>query len=492
MKMTQEKYIYELLRRAGLKQIIGDRNKKISKITDNTKDVIPNSMFVAIRGTTADGHKFIPEAIEKGAVAIVCEEIPQDLQEDITYIQVENSRIALGQIISEYYDNVARNFVTIGVTGTNGKTTTATWVYKMLSFFRKKTVLLSTVNNIIIDEILPTNHTTPPVIELHKLLNDAYEKGAEYLSMEVSSHALSQYRVEGLKFDAAIFTNLTHDHLDYHKDFKSYRDAKKILFDRYTTINSAAIINKDDRNAKYMVQNTEAKVITYAMKSPADYKAKVLEEDLYGITILLENYEYSAELTYPFIGTYNIYNVLAAIASLHSLNFDYEEILKISTLLKPPPGRMETFKLPNNAVAIVDYAHTPDALNNVLKSLRKLPDLNNIIVVVGAGGNRDQEKRPVMGKVVSLLADTIIITSDNPRNEDPKKIAKQIYEGIIPEKRQNTIIQLDREEAIKTAVMLSKPGDAILIAGKGHEQYQEIEGVKYPFSDQKIIKKLLN
>ena len=487
--MKQEKYIYELLRRAGLKQIIGDRTRKISYITDNTEYVKPNSMFVAIKGTNVDGHKFIPIAIQKGATAIVCETLPEEIKNNITYIQVNNSRIALGQIISEFYDNPARNFKSIGVTGTNGKTTTATWLYKMLTLLQKRPVLFSTINNIIIDEILPATHTTPPVTELHKLLKYAYDKGAEYLSMEVSSHALAQYRIEGVMFDVSIFTNLSHDHLDYHKTFKEYRDAKKILFDRYTK--NFALINKDDKNAYYMIQNTPAKVFTYAIKKPADYKAKILEEDLFGTTILIEHEGHSIELSYPFIGTYNIYNVLAVISSLHLLGFDYEEILRLSTLLKPPKGRMETFRLPNNALAIVDYAHTPDALKNVLISLRKLPDLNRIILVVGAGGNRDQEKRPIMGKIASSLADIIIITSDNPRNENPEAIAQQIYEGIIPEKRKNTMIIIDRENAIKTAINLSQPKDAILIAGKGHEQYQEINGIKYPFSDQKIIQKLI-
>lgn len=488
--MRTQKYIYELLRRAGLKQIIGETNKRISYITDNSKQVKPNSMFVAIKGTQFDGHKFIQDAIKNGATAIVCEELPENIYENITYIQVINSRIALGQIISEFYDNPARQFKSVAVTGTNGKTTTATWIYKMLTFLRKKPVLFSTVNNIIIDEVLPTTHTTPPVIELHKLLHYAQQKGAEYLSMEVSSHALTQYRVEGINFDVSVFTNLSHDHLDYHKTFIQYRNAKKILFDRYTK--SYALINKDDKNAYYLTQNTDAEIITYALKSPADYKAKILQEDLFGITILLEHEGHSVELSYPFIGTYNIYNVLAVIGALHLLRFNYEEILRVSTLLKPPTGRMETFKLPNNAIAIVDYAHTPDALKNVLLTLRKLPDLNRIILVIGAGGNRDKEKRPVMGKIASSLADLVIITSDNPRDEDPQTIANQIYNGVIPEKRKNTLTILDREQAIKTAMNLSEPKDAILIAGKGHEQYQEIKGVKYPFSDQKIILKLIN
>ncbi len=486
------KSLNDIIQKTGIKTLVGNTDKLIKKVTDSTKNVGENSLFVAIRGTQVDAHQFINEAIAKGATAIICEKLPEKFFASVTYVQVNNSRIALGQAAANFYNTPASKLTAYGVTGTNGKTTVATWIYQLLTLFNEKTSLFSTIQNIVNDNILPASLTTPDPITLQKHLAAAVKENTNFLTMEVSSHALDQYRIEGILFDIGIFTNLSHDHLDYHKDFKSYRDAKKMLFDRYMKNISYALINIDDRNAKYMVQNTDAKVVSFGIKNPADYKAKILEQDLHGISILLEHENISYEVTYPFIGDYNIYNVLAASAALHQTGFPLEEILKYSTLLLPPKGRMERIPLPNGAVAIIDYAHSPDALKKVLLALRELDGINRIITVFGAGGDRDKTKRPFMGKVASLYSDLIVITSDNPRNENPKTIADEIYQGIISEKKNQTFLQLDRAEAIKTAMGFSQKGDIILIAGKGHESYQEIQGTKYEFNDSEQVKKLIS
>ncbi len=486
------KKLADIIQQTGIKSLYGDTEKIVRHITASAKEVTEDSLFVAIQGTRFDGHQFINEAIGKGASAIICEKLPRKLFDSVTYIQVNNSRIALGRAAANFYDNPAAHLTAYGVTGTNGKTTVATWIYQLLTLFNEKALLFSTVQNVVNNKVLPASLTTPDPLTLHKYLYQAVQEETDFLAMEVSSHALDQYRIEGILYDVAIFTNLSHDHLDYHKDFKSYRDAKKKLFDRYVKSSSFALINIDDRNAKFMVQNTEAKVFTYGIKNPAFYKAKILEQDLHGISILLENNDRSYEVTYPFIGVYNIYNVLAAIGSLHLTDFPMEELLTHSTLLIPPKGRMEKIPLPNGAIAIIDYAHSPDALKNVLLALRELNGIHRIITVFGAGGNRDKAKRPFMGKVASLYSDLLIITSDNPRDENPNDIAKDIFQGVVSEKKSKTLIQIDRAEAIKTALTFSEAGDIVLIAGKGHENYQEIQGIKYEFNDSELVKKLIS
>ena len=477
----------ELVKELNIIKIIGSLSIEISNICFDSRQVIPQCLYVAQKGTQVDGHDFISMAIEKGASCIVLENLPSEINNTITYIQVENTSLALGYIASAFYDYPSKKIKLIGITGTNGKTTTVTLLHKMFLDLGYKTGLLSTIENKINQEIIPSTHTTPDAVTINKLLAFMCEKRCEYCFMEVSSHAVVQHRISGLIFKGGIFSNITHDHLDYHKTFKEYILAKKLFFDGLPS-DAFALSNFDDPNGKVMLQNTKAKKYYYSLlNGTADFKAKINEFNFQGMHLNLENEDVWVKLT----GTFNAYNLLAIYATTRLLNIDKEKAMHILSLLNPAEGRFATYLGKNNVVAIVDYAHTPDALENVLKSIRKIRNQKqHIITVVGCGGNRDKTKRPEMAKIGYDLSDKLILTSDNPRNENPEDILKDMLQGI--ENDEKVLIISDREQAIKLAVSFADKNDIILIAGKGHEKYQEIMGVKHHFDDAEIIKKYLN
>ncbi len=460
--------------------ISGNTDTQINSIKTDSRQAGENDLFVAIKGTQTDGHKYIHQALEKGASAVVCETCPETSQ--ATIIQVANSQVALAKLAANFYGNPSEQLTLIGVTGTNGKTTTATTLYNLFKTLGYKAGLLSTVRYLIDGKELPATHTTPDAITINKLLRQMVDAGCQYAFMEVSSHALSQHRTDFLDFDGAIFTNITHDHLDYHGTFKNYLYAKKTLFDNLKK-DAFALVNADDRNAKIVVQNTKANVYTYGLKNLADFRAKILEKHFDGTLVLIDN----METWINFAGNYNVQNILAVYATARLLGFEKNEILTAISMLKPVDGRFEIFKQ-GDVTAIVDYAHTPDALEKILNELRDIRSAGErIITVIGAGGNRDTQKRPKMGKIAATLSDVVILTSDNPRYEDPDGIIKQIKSGIPYDNIKNVLEITDRKQAIKTALTIARQGDIVLIAGKGHETYQEIKGVKHHFDDREII-----
>jgi UDP-N-acetylmuramoyl-L-alanyl-D-glutamate--2,6-diaminopimelate ligase len=482
------KVLKDILYKAGLVEVIGSTNIAISHITFNSKEVKRDSLFVAVRGYATDGHKYISQAIEAGAIAIVCEDFPEITLANINYIKVENSALALGMIATNFYDNPSENIKLVGVTGTNGKTTTVTLCYHLFKKLGYKVGLISTVVNKVDNKDIPSTHTTPDPIKLNALLAEMIHEGCEYCFMEVSSHAVDQKRIAGLKFSVAGFTNLSHDHLDYHKTFKDYLLAKKAFFDQLSS-DAVAITNIDDKNGNVMVQNTKAAVKSYALFSDSDYKAKLIESHFSGLLINIDGDEIWSKL----VGTFNAYNLLLVYGIARSLNVEKLELLRIISLLESVEGRFQYFKSNNDVTVIVDYAHTPDALENVLNSIKNLRTGNEkLITIVGCGGNRDAEKRPLMSNIACRFSNKVIITSDNPRNEDPNDIIAQMMKGVEPVDFKKTLSLVDRKDAIKTAVMMAESGDIILIAGKGHEKYQEISGVKYPFDDFEIAKELIN
>jgi len=476
--------ITELVNRIPVLEIHGDNSREITELVIDSRKVTEGSLYVAIRGTVVDGHSFITSAIEKGAAAVVCEELPETLAENVTYILVKDSSKALGHLASNYYGNPSQKLKLIGVTGTNGKTSVSTLLFDVFKNLGYPAALLSTVEIRIGEEIIPATHTTPDVITINRILAEAVEKGYEFAFMEVSSHGIAQNRIEGLHFKIAGFTNLTHDHLDYHKTFEEYLKTKKRFFDELEDT-AIAITNVDDKNGNVMLQNTKAKKKSYALKTMADYHGKLLEVDFNGMLLNFNGKEFWTTLT----GKFNVYNLLLVFGIAAELGFEQDEILQAISKLKRVSGRFETFKSDGGIFFIVDYAHTPDALENVLKTIENIRTRNEqVITVVGCGGDRDALKRPEMARIACELSDKVILTSDNPRTEDPAEILRQMEAGVEAHQSMKVLSILDRDQAIKTAVSLAQPKDIILIAGKGHEKYQDIKGVKYPFDDFEVVK----
>ena len=469
-------------------QVVGVNQLEIGQIVSDSRRVVPGSLFVAVRGVAVDGHQYIASAIEKGAVAIVCEEYPKELADKATFVVVKDSAYALGMLLSKSYGDPSQKLKLVGVTGTNGKTTIATVLYELFRRLGYKVGLLSTVCNYIDGEAIPTDHTTPDPITLHALIARMVEAGCTYAFMEVSSHSIDQRRISGLDFDGGIFTNLTRDHLDYHKTVENYLKAKKKFFDELPA-KAFALTNLDDKSGMVMLQNTQAKKLTYSLRTVADFKGKILESHFEGTDLLIND----KEVTVRFVGRFNAYNLLAVYGAAVSLGADPDEVLVALSAMHPVSGRFETIHSPEGFTAIVDYAHTPDALTNVLNSIHEvLEGKGRIITVVGAGGNRDKGKRPLMAKEAARLSDQVILTSDNPRFEEPDAIIQDMVAGLTKADLERTLCITDRAQAIKTATMLAKRGDVILVAGKGHEDYQEVKGVKHHFDDREQLRKLFH
>ena len=475
-----------ILKSINVIETIGCINQEISGIHIDSRQIESGHLFVAVKGTQTDGHAYINKAIEKGASAIVCEMLPEELKKDVTYIKVMDTEDSVGKLATAFYGNPTDKLELIGVTGTNGKTTIATLLYNMFRQFGYKVGLISTVCNYIDDEAIPTEHTTPDPITLNKLLGRMADEGCKYAFMEVSSHSVAQKRIGGLKFAGGIFTNLTRDHLDYHQTVDNYLKAKKAFFDNLPK-SAFALTNLDDKNGMVMVQNTKAKVCTYSLRSISNFKGKVLEDGFEGMLMDINNVEVNVQ----FIGRFNASNLLAVYGTACLLGKKPEDVLLVLSMLRPVSGRFDALRSPKGYSAIVDYAHTPDALTNVLSTIQEvLNGRGRIITVVGAGGNRDKGKRPIMAQEAVKLSDKVIITSDNPRFEEPQDIINDMLAGLEKDQQRNVISLIDRKEAIKTACMLAQPGDAILVAGKGHENYQDIKGVKHHFDDKEVIKEI--
>ncbi len=476
----------EILKGINVVETKGDINKDITGIHMDSRKIMSGDLFVAVKGTQVDGHAYIEKASEKGAIAIVCETLPEHLESNITYIQVADTEECVGKLATTFYGNPTEKLELIGVTGTNGKTTIATLLYNMFRKFGYKVGLISTVCNYIDEEAIPTEHTTPDPITLNKLLGRMADEGCKYAFMEVSSHSVAQKRIGGLKFAGGIFTNLTRDHLDYHQTVDNYLKAKKTFFDNLPK-SAFALTNLDDKNGMVMVQNTKAKICTYSLRNICDFKGKVLEDGFEGMLLDINNIEVNVQ----FIGRFNASNLLAVYGTACLLGKKPEDVLLALSILQPVSGRFDAIRSPKGYSAIVDYAHTPDALVNVLNTIQEvLNGRGNIITVVGAGGNRDKGKRPIMAQEAMKQSDKVIITSDNPRFEEPQDIINDMLAGLSKEDMRKVISIVDRKEAIKTACMLAQVGDAILVAGKGHENYQDIKGVKYHFDDKEIIREI--
>lgn len=482
------KLLSDILYKTRLEEIIGSTNVAISSVTFDSRKVKKDSLFIATRGTASDGHHYIEVAIEAGAVAVVCEDLPETLKENVTYVKVLDSSASLGYIACNFYDNPSEKLKLVGITGTNGKTTTVTLLFNLFRGLGYNVGLLSTVENKINTTVIPSTHTTPDALALNELLSKMVEAGCQYAFMEVSSHAIVQHRITGLKFTGAAFSNITHDHLDYHKTFEEYIRAKKLFFDNLQD-DAFALTNKDDRNGMVMLQNTKAKKYTYGLKSIADFKCRVVENHLNGLLLSIDNQEVWVKL----IGSFNAYNVLVVYAISQLLKQDRVQVLTTLSNLNSVEGRFQYIKSKTGIVAIVDYAHTPDALKNVLETIKDIRTGNEqVITLAGCGGDRDAAKRPIMAQIACEYSNKVILTSDNPRSENPEDILNQMQAGINPVDAKKTLRISDRKEAIKTAVAFAKEGDIILIAGKGHEKYQEIQGVKHPFDDFEIVKELFN
>ena len=478
----------ELLKNVDTLNIAGDVEVEITGVNIDSRRIEKGHLFVAIPGTVTDGHKFIPKAIELGATAVLCEKMPEEQIPEVTYVQVASTEDAVGKVATLFYGDPSRKLKLVGVTGTNGKTTIATLLYNMFRKFGHKCGLLSTVCNYIEDEAIPADHTTPDPIELNRLLAQMVDAGCEYAFMECSSHAIAQKRIGGLKFAGGLFTNLTRDHLDYHKTFENYRDAKKAFFDGLDK-DAFAITNADDKNGQIMVQNCKAQVKTYSTRTMADFKAKIIECHFEGMYLDINGKEVGVQ----FIGKFNVSNLLAVYGAAVMLGKKPEDILLILSTLKSVNGRLEPIHSPEGYTAIVDYAHTPDALENVLNAIHEvLNGKGKVITVCGAGGNRDKGKRPLMAQEAVKQSDKVIITSDNPRFEEPQDIINDMLAGLDQKQMKKVVSIVDRREAIRTACMLAEKGDVILIAGKGHEDYQEIKGVKHHFDDKEVVKDIFN
>ncbi|WP_339848184.1 UDP-N-acetylmuramoyl-L-alanyl-D-glutamate--2,6-diaminopimelate ligase [uncultured Dokdonia sp.] len=477
----------DILYKVTLETVVGNTAVAITNVHFDSRKVSLNDVFVAVRGTQSDGHDYIAKAVNQGALTIICEELPEQIVNGITYVKVADTSSALATIASNFYGNPSANLKLIGITGTNGKTTIASLLYQLFQKAGYKTGLLSTVKILVDKTEYKATHTTPDSLTINKYLAEMSEAGVEYCFMEVSSHGIHQKRTEGLRFEGGIFTNLSHDHLDYHETFAEYRDVKKKFFDELPKT-AFALVNTDDKNGAVMVQNTKAKKVTYALKSYADYKAQILENQLSGLLLKIQDQEVWVKL----IGSFNAYNLLAIFATAELLGLDQIEALKLLSELESVSGRFQYFISEGNVTAIVDYAHTPDALKNVLETINDIRTKNEeLITVVGAGGDRDTTKRPKMGHIASALSTKTIITSDNPRSEKPETIIEQVEAGVEPINYKKILSITDRKQAIKTACQLANPGDIILIAGKGHETYQEIMGERFDFDDYKIVQETL-
>jgi len=478
--------LQDILYKVKIRGIAGDRLVDVRDIQLDSRKVGPGSCFIAIRGTASDGHAFIGNAEAAGAAVIVAEHMPENRRENITYVEVENSCLAAAEIAHRFYGEPSHAFKLVGVTGTNGKTTIATLLYQLFSGLGYKCGLVSTVQNHIGEEILPSTHTTPDAVSLNALLKRMADAGCSYVFMECSSHAIHQHRIAGLQFSGALFSNITHDHLDYHKTFDEYIRVKKAFFDGLPST-AFAISNLDDKRGAVMLQNTAAKKLFYSLRSVADYKGKILENGLTGLVMQVND----TEVHFRLIGEFNAYNLLCVFGAAMQLNQDKQEVLQVLSSLKGAEGRFDyTVSANDKIIGIVDYAHTPDALVNVLQTIHQLRKGGSIITVVGCGGDRDKTKRPIMGQVACDFSDRAIFTSDNPRTEDPLAILKDMEADLNTAAKKKYIVVPDRKEAIKTAVSLAQPGDILLIAGKGHEKYQDIAGVKHDFDDKAVLREM--
>lgn len=476
-----------LTKGVDLTAIHGNTGVDVARVRFDSRQVQPGDLFVATRGVQVDGHQYIGKAVELGAVAVVCETLPDTLQEGILYAYTPNAALALGLIASNYYDNPSRQLLMVGVTGTNGKTTVATLLYQLFTALGYRCGLIGTVENRIGNRVISSTHTTPDAVRLHEWLREMADAGCTYVFMEVSSHAVHQRRIAGIEFNGAIFTNLTHDHLDYHGTFAAYRDAKKQFFDELPA-DAFALTNVDDRNGMVMLQNTKARKYTYGLKKVADFKTKILENTLTGLYLQLDGEAVHLRM----MGEFNAYNLTAAYAAARLLEADKIETLTALSTLRGAEGRFDYIVHPTKqqCIGIVDYAHTPDALEKVLETIHKLKQKQSkVITVVGCGGDRDKTKRPVMARVAAGMSDHAILTSDNPRSEQPADILRDMEEGLSATELSKTLIIENREQAIKTACRLASPGDVILVAGKGHEKYQDILGVKHPFDDKAVLQR---
>lgn len=477
----------DILYKVPLTSSVGDMTTEVKSICFDSRKSAPGALFVAVKGTASDGHNFIDKALDLGAKAVICQSMPSTLREGVTYVSVKNSAAALGIVSANYFGNPSASLRIVGVTGTNGKTTVATLLYKLFGAMGIQRGLLSTVENRIEDEVIPSTHTTPDPIQLNALLRQMVDRGCTHAFMEVSSHAIDQERIAGLRFAGALFTNITHDHLDYHETFEKYITAKKKFFDDLAP-DAFALVNADDKRGMVMLQNTRATKYTYGLKKMVDFKGKIIANTIEGLELEIG----SKHVWFKLIGDFNAYNLLAVYGAGVLLGYDSDEILTRLSALDGATGRFQLVQPGGRFTAIVDYAHTPDALQNVLETIAQFRSGNEqVITVVGCGGNRDRAKRPLMAAIACKLSDKVILTSDNPRDEDPMEIIHEMQAGVSPTEARKTLVMADREEAIKSACMMARDKDIILVAGKGHETYQEIKGVKYPFDDREVLERMM-
>jgi UDP-N-acetylmuramoyl-L-alanyl-D-glutamate--2,6-diaminopimelate ligase len=477
----------DIVYKVSLTSTYGNMGVEVKGICFDSRQVQPGYLFIAVRGTQTDGHEFISKAVELGASGIVCEKLPDTIYEKATYVTVKNSAQSLGIIAANFFGNPSQKLKLVGVTGTNGKTTVATLLYTLFGALGKSCGLISTVEHRIVDQVLPSSHTTPDPIHLNALLNKMVEAGCSYAFMEVSSHAIDQDRIAGLHFTGGIFTNITHDHLDYHKTFENYIKAKKKFFDGLPA-EAFALVNADDKRGMVMLQNTKAKKYSFGLKKMVDFKGKIISNTIEGLEVEMGN----RSVWFKLIGDFNAYNLLTVYGTAMLLEQDSDQALTALSSLKGAVGRFELIAPGSRFTAIVDYAHTPDALKNVLETIQEVRSGNEkIITIVGCGGNRDKTKRPLMASIAARFSDKVVLTSDNPRDEDPMEIIREMQTGIGPSDARKTLIIADREEAIKTACMMANDKDIVLVAGKGHETYQEIKGVKYPFDDREVVGRMI-
>lgn len=478
----------DILYNVSLQSVSGDMDTEVKAIAFDSRKVEPSTVFVAVKGTQVDGHEYIDAALKSGATAIVCEHLPKALRADIAYVEVKSTEEALGIMASNFYGNPSKDLKLVGVTGTNGKTTCVTLLFQLFRSLGYSTGMLSTVENKINDQVLKATHTTPDAITINELLAEMVAAGVTHCFMESSSHAIVQRRIAGLNYDGAVFTNISHDHLDYHKTFDEYIKAKKLLFDGLSA-DAFALVNGDDKRGAIMLQNTKASKNKFALKSIADFKGKILSNTIQGLELDVDH----QSVWFKLIGDFNAYNILAVFGTAVLLGEDQQEVLTLLSNVDAAPGRFDLVQTNTGITALVDYAHTPDALENVLKTIDSFRTGNEkVITVVGCGGNRDASKRPLMAKIACDLSDKVMLTSDNPRFEEPLSIIKDMQEGVSASNMRKTLVIEDRREAIKTAVSLAEPNDIILVAGKGHEDYQEINGERHPFDDREILKEMLN
>ena len=480
--------LQDVLYGVAITNLVGSTNREVSMLTFDSRKVQQNAVFFAVRGTLSDGHQFIGQTIDAGAAVVICEEIPEQRNAAVTYIEVDSTTVALGIMAANFYGNPSAKLNLVGITGTNGKTTIATLLFKLFTSLNFSVGMISTVQNQINDEIIPATHTTPDPLALNALLQRMVDEGCEYCFMEVSSHAVVQHRIEGLIFAGGVFSNITHDHLDFHKTFDNYIKAKKAFFDALPK-SAFALTNTDDKNGLVMLQNTKASKKTYALKQLADFKANVIENRFSGLNLEIDH----VDVFFKLVGSFNAYNLLAVYGTAMLLEQDKLKVLTILSNLTGAEGRFDYVTNAKQIIGIVDYAHTPDAVQNVLSTIHDIrKGTEQVITVIGCGGDRDKTKRPVMAQVACDWSDKVILTSDNPRTENPQTIVEEMEAGVSPTNKRKTLTILDRREAIKTACHLARPGDIILIAGKGHEKYQEINGVRHHFDDKEVLTEQLN